>query len=75
MPLVRLDEEIKKEEKEVEISLQAKKNVEKKQIEKKNRSKKFYPVLYIICAIAMFGLGLLVIALINLASGNGFIIY
>lgn len=69
MPLIRVEEE-KKEEKQ-------KSKEEKKQekiIKSQNRktSTKWYPVLYIICAIIMFCLGLLTIALINLAVGNGF---
>jgi hypothetical protein len=72
MPLVRLDEEIKKEEKTVSVEQKAKQTVQKKETERKNKNKKWYPVIYIAMCVVMFGLGLLVIALINLAIGNGF---
>jgi hypothetical protein len=72
MPLVRLDEEIKKEEKTVSVEQKAKQTVQKKETERKNKNKKWYPVIYIAMCAVMFGLGLLVIALINLAIGNGF---
>jgi hypothetical protein len=74
MPLVRLDEEIKKEDKTLTIEQKAKAKVEKKETEKKTKNKKWYPVIYVACCVVMFGLGLLVIALINLGLGNGFVI-
>lgn len=74
MPLIRLDEEIKKEETSTSVDKQAKKNVQKKKTEKQNKNKKYYPLIYILMCVVMFGLGLLVIALINLGIGRGFII-
>ena len=74
MPLVRLDEEIKKEEKKIPVEQKAIQNVQKKTTEKKNRTKKFYPIIYVAVSVAVFGFGLLVIALINLAIGKGFVI-
>ena len=74
MPLIRLDEEEIKEEKPTTVEAQAKKNVQKKQTEKKNKNTKYYPLIYIGMCVIMFGLGLLVIALINLGIGNGFTI-
>lgn len=43
-----------------------------KEIEKKNR---IYTTLYIISFVLFFGLGLLVIALINYFTGDGFTIF
>lgn len=74
MPLIRLDEEEIQEEKPTSVEVQAKKNVQKKQTEKKNKNTKYYPLIYIGMCVVMFGLGLLVIALINLGIGNGFTI-
>lgn len=74
MPLIRLDEEEIQEEKPASVEVQAKKNVQKKQTEKKNKNTKYYPLIYIGMCVVMFGLGLLVIALINLGIGNGFTI-
>ena len=74
MPLIRLDEEKIQEEKPTSVEVQAKKNVQKKQTEKKNKNTKYYPLIYIGMCVVMFGLGLLVIALINLGIGNGFTI-
>lgn len=68
MPLIR--PELNEEEKKQEESLKK----EKKELKKNKINSKFYPILYIIFAICVFGLGLLTIALINLAIGNGFII-
>lgn len=66
MPLIRPEETEENIKKEEELKK------EKKDIKKKTINSKLYPVLYIIIAIVVFGLGLLVIALINLAIGNGF---
>ena len=74
MPLIRLDEEEIQEEKPTSVEVQAKKNVQKKQTEKNNKNTKYYPLIYIGMCVVMFGLGLLVIALINLGIGNGFTI-
>lgn len=74
MPLIRLEEEEVKVEKSTSIEQQAKKNVEKKENKKKSLNKKYYPLIYIAMCVVMFGLGLLVIALINLGIGRGFII-
>lgn len=74
MPLVRLDEEIKKEDKTLSVEQKAKAKIEKKENDKKVKNKKWYPVIYVACCVVMFGFGLLVIALINLGLGNGFVI-
>lgn len=74
MPLVRLDEEEVKVDSQKENNLPSTKKKVEKGKKSKGTNKNLYPVLYVILAIAVFGLGLLVIALINLAIGNGFTI-
>lgn len=65
MPVIRVDDEKKEKVKEDGTIDKTSKPISNKPEIKKKTNKNIYPILYIICAIAFLGLGLLLICFFN----------